>query len=152
MKSYKMDESLNNSPKTFVELYKLGCKLSLDPDEEYIAVYQDLDDLVKFVKEHPESDKFKTSISDTRVCIVIPYKMFKDKRRLPDDIIDGQEVIFACPGYDDYVSLIIDKMNNDYVLPVIKDFRKQITWKLAKLNLALTDWNAYVERYLKPFK
>ena len=43
-------------------------------------------------------------------------------------------------------------MNNDYVLPVIKDFRKQITWKLAKLNLALTDWNAYVERYLKPFK
>jgi len=147
------EKETKSGPKTFVELYRLGCKLSNDPSEEHTAIYQDLDNLIKFVKEHSEFATLKYSISGERVCIVIPYELFGDRRRPPDSIIDGEEVIYASPGFDGYVSSIIDHMDNSYMSPMHRGNKKQqVKWKLAKLDLALTDWEAYVKRYLKPFE
>ena len=138
-------------PKTFVELYKLGCKMTKE-SEEHLQAYEDLDNLVKFVNEHEKSKELKFSISDERICIVVPYQLYSDKRRQHDGIVDGKKVIYVCPGYEIYISEIIDQMNNTYILSVFRNLRQQISWKLEKLNLALTDWEAYLERYLAPLK
>jgi hypothetical protein len=146
------EEDKRNLPKSFVELYKLGCKLSNDPLEEHLPMYQDMDNLIKFINEHPESKLLKYSISDTRLGVFFPYDDFIDKRRPPDDFINGRDVIFICLGFDTYVSMIIDRMDNSHKNPMVKDIKSQIKWKLLKLDLAFKDWNAYVQRYLEPFK
>jgi hypothetical protein len=143
----------NLNPKTFVKLYKLACRMTNDKLREYLPIYRDLDNLMTFIKEHPESEALKHSISRSRISIVIPYEIFTDKRRPPDGTINGKEVIYASPGSDSYVSLIIDHMDNSYMSPIHKnDLKQQTQWKLEKLSLALANWNAYVERYLKPLR
>src|SRR3972149_11066427 len=100
-------------PKTFADLYKEGCKL-LKEEPDNLSTYTELDSLMTFIENHPEKEQIKFALSSKRVCIVIPYEMFPEKRLPHDDIIKetGQQVVFACPTYDRYISLLIDQMKD----------------------------------------
>lgn len=141
-----------NSIRTFEELYIKGSEVIGDDPTENLPVYQDLDKLWKFIENHPKSSEMKYGLSSKRKCVVIPYESFIDKRRPPDGKSrNGKPVIFACVGYDTYVSLIIDEMNNSRMLPTMKDEKILVKWKLVRLGKVVDlGWEAFVKQYMEP--
>lgn len=138
---------------SFAELYLAGCKL-LDDTPQYLNNYSDLDNVRKFIEEHDKKDQLIYALSRHRTCIVLPYELFEDKRLPPDDVDDeGQQVIFACPGWDQYVSEIIDHMQNDLVNNQCRREQSLVKWKLLRLGKMFDlGWDTYCEQYLEPLK
>ncbi len=143
-------------PSTFESLYKKGCQL-LQDTEANLLTYQELDVLYQFILNHPEKKAFMHALSPKRVCIVMPYHMFPDKRLPPDmETAEGVVAICACPGYDKYQSILIDHMTltegtTQYAnFGSVPMFNK---WKLARLSKVLDiGWPAFAEGYLKPLQ
>ena len=141
-----MQESVN----TFVELYRLGCKMTDDDIFEHIARYEDLDHLHQYIESKDEETKIQYlyAINDNRVCMALPYEIFKDKRRPPDTKSpEGDLLIFACPGWDGYISDLIDQMKYHTDEPSIVKWKLRILDKMYRLG-----WQAYCEQYIEPLK
>lgn len=141
---------------SFESIYREGCKI-LQEHPENLLTYQELDVLYKFIEEHPDKDKFKAALSPDRVCIALPYALFKDKRLPPDgESQDGEPLIFACPGLDGYVSILLDQMTltagtEAYVnFGAVEVFNK---WKLMRLaRLFGLGWQGFANSYLAPLR
>lgn len=114
---------------SFVELYLAGCKINNEPGE-WLLMYQDLDNLWMFIKNSKYHDNYIAALSHKRQCIVIPYVLFNDHRLPPDDIIDGQEVIFASPGHDIYRADLLNQMQNNIGEHIFGNIRHLRKWKL----------------------
>lgn len=143
------DTELNN----FVNIYKEGCRL-LEESEDRILTYQELDHLYNFIENHADKDAMRHALSSNRVCIIIPYAMFQEKRLPHDDIIDDVPVVFACPGYDGYLSMIIDEMKLTAGTTEYFNFGSvpaYTKWKLFRLTRVFElGWEKFAEAYLAP--
>lgn len=137
---------------TFEQLYREGCRIQ-KTEPEHLALYVDLDKLWNHInnqEKSSEKDNFKHALSSDRVCIVIPYEMFRDKRLPPDDIIGEEEVIFACLGFDSYISKLIDIMDNSYGKNIFDGNETLLVkWKLMRLSKVVDlGWDKFVTNYL----
>lgn len=137
-------------PQTFAQLYIAGSKIIGDDPTPNLPAYRDLDKLRTFVCNHPKSQDIKYSLSAQRRCISMPYASFEDKRRPPDGAtVNGLPVINACVGFDQYVTLVIDQMDNSCKLPHLKEDRYLIKWKLLRLGKVFDlGWEKFVIQYL----
>jgi len=96
--------------------------------------------LKQFIEKSDKFESYKYALSTNRVCICLPYDIFQDKRRPPDN---EENLIFACPGYDGYVSEIIDQMEQNSDKNLVK-------WKLIRLGKVFDmGWKSFEEQYLK---
>jgi hypothetical protein len=141
---------------TFAALYQLGCKLTDDHIQQYILNYQDLDSLRAYI-DAMDADKkqlYLHALSDQRVCIALPYEIFEDKRIPPDSQDeDGNFLIFACPGYDEYVSDLIDHMKHDLENNPHGNEQGLTKWKLLRLGkMYRLGWDAFRDQYLAPLR
>lgn len=142
---------INENPTSFAELYILGCHMTHDHFLQYIRNYKDLDNLRAYIDAMDEEKKalYLHALSDERVCIALPYEMFQDKRRPPDsETKDGTLLIFACPGYDTYISDLIDHMKHDLENNAQKTEQFLTKWKLVRLaKMYKLGWDAFKEQY-----
>lgn len=144
-------EGLNS----FINIYREGCRL-LGESEDRILTYRELDHLYNFIETHPDKDAMKHALSSRRVCITIPYAMFSEKRLPHDDVIDDVPVVFACPGYDGYLSMIIDEMKLTTGTTEYFNFGSvpvYTKWKLFRLTRVFElGWEKFAEAYLAPLR
>jgi len=142
------------TPQTFEALYLKACDLTED-FPLFASSYRDLDSLREYIdsKEEDEKLQYLHAISDQRTCIVLPYEMFIDKRRPPDGTTkNGTQIIYACPGWDQYISDLIDHMENDLEVNPQKTESFLIKWKILRLSkMYKLGWDAFSEQYLAPF-
>lgn len=139
------------TPKSYTQLYIEGCKIT-NENPEALSIYTELDKLLRYIRTHDSIsfETFKAALSEDRICIVIPYEMFRDKRLGPDDILKTGPVMYASPGNDCYISLIIDQMT-DVAEPIhFFDNQKQLRkWKIIRLSKMLKlGWTKYCTNYL----
>jgi hypothetical protein len=143
-------------PTTFADLYRLGCTLTDDHLQPYIPNYQDLDNLRAYIDAMTDDKKplYLHALSEDRLCIAIPYEMFQDKRLPPDSRDeDGDLLIFACPGYDGYVSDLIDQMKHDLENNPHGSHQGLTKWKLLRLGkMYRLGWDKFSEQYVAPLK
>lgn len=149
------ESTLDKSTNTFVAVYKEAC-VRRQESPDHVETYQELDDIYKFIMDHPEKEKFQAALNESRLCIVIPYKLFLEKRLPPDDQIVNEngkmeDVMFASPGHDTYRSLIIDQMKvpRKHMLMWLQTVQNVNSWKMKRLEKVVNlGWDQYRQQYL----
>ena len=137
--------------KSFQQLYKVGCDIRGE-NPHAISMYEELDQLLRYIRTHPEISfvEFKRGLSSDRVCVVVPYYLFPEKRLPPDDTIDGVPVKYACPVSDKYISLILDQMKDSYGVEFMGGEKNLRSWKIGRLSKVVDlGWSEFCRQYME---